>query len=669
MSIKNFTSFFLILTTVLLFLLFATVYQEQGIQQEIVEKEHHRFKSNLFATELFQSSEDLTRMAKNYVITGDLIYKDYFLKILAIRNGTLARPTDYSITYWYLEGIGELPAVVSGERIALVDLIRKEGLSDEELGLLYESQHNSDLLVTLELKAFAAMEGYYEDSHGEYSIRGEPDRELAKAIIWGDAYQNGKIKIMKPLKEFSTKVNARTQIEFDAAQDKLRYLILIKVVILALLMIGLMIVAYYTRRDLLNPLSDLTRQAKEIRSGNYAARCQIDGANEVKVLGEDFNRMTAAIERAITRHQQSEVLLQHSESRLKEAQRMAQVGNWEYDFANGAMYWSDEIFHICGIESTTISASYKKALSLIHPDDRKKVHRTYQSFVDTRTAFEISYRILLTNNQLKWVNVRGKTEYTNHNELLRLTGTLQDISERMRIERMKSEFIAMVSHELRTPLTAIRGSLGIIKSGITGKLPEEVRQLIEIASRSCDRLIIMVNDLLDIEKIEAGKMQFRFKPHLIQSVILETIKENQAYADQFDVTLKLMNELPNAAIFVDGDRIMQVFNNLLSNAAKFSTKGETVEVRMLQKEMWVCVMVSNKGNGISKNFKDKVFDKFSQSDSSDSRQKGGTGLGLAITKELVEAMNGTITFDSEPDGWTTFSVEFPICLNIDYKNR
>lgn len=240
------------------------------------------------------------------------------------------------------------------------------------------------------------------------------------------------------------------------------------------------------------------------------------------------------------------------------------------------------------------------------------------------------------------------------------TGIVRDITERIKIEQMKSEFIATVSHELRTPLTSIRGSLALLAGGVAGELPAQVKPLIDIAHKNSERLILLVNDILDMEKIEAGKMEFQPAPARLMSLLQQAIDGNRAYADPHQVSYELGSELPDLMVHVDSNRMMQVLANLLSNAAKFSPAGGKVAVAATTSGQRVRVTVTDHGSGIPEKFRARIFHKFSQADSSATRSKGGTGLGLAISKAIVEQMGGSIGFDSEPDVQTTFYIEFPI---------
>ena len=245
-------------------------------------------------------------------------------------------------------------------------------------------------------------------------------------------------------------------------------------------------------------------------------------------------------------------------------------------------------------------------------------------------------------------------------EIYAFLGIASDISDRVKIERMKSEFISTVSHELRTPLTSIRGSLGLIAGGVAGELPAQAKALVDIAHKNSERLILLVNDILDMEKIEAGKMEFRPKPTDLLLLLAQALDGNRAYAQQFGVTYELETSLNCATVNVDANRLLQVLANLLSNAAKFSPAGGRVVVAATSDGRHVRVAVSDCGSGIPEQFRSRIFQKFAQADSSDTRMKGGSGLGLSITKAIVEQMGGSIGFVSQPNILTTFFVDFPI---------
>ena len=224
---------------------------------------------------------------------------------------------------------------------------------------------------------------------------------------------------------------------------------------------------------------------------------------------------------------------------------------------------------------------------------------------------------------------------------------------------MKTEFVSTVSHELRTPLTSIRGSLGLIAGGVAGDLPETAKTLVGIAKNNCERLIRLINDILDSEKIESGKMRLDLEAIDIKQVVRQALTANEGFAEQHRVTMRLRAPDEPLRVCIDSDRMIQVLTNLLSNAIKFSPPDGAVEVNVLRVARGVRVEVSDHGPGVPDKFRDRIFQKFSQADSSDTRQKGGTGLGLNISRALIEKMGGHIGFSSEADVGATFFFELP----------
>lgn len=245
-------------------------------------------------------------------------------------------------------------------------------------------------------------------------------------------------------------------------------------------------------------------------------------------------------------------------------------------------------------------------------------------------------------------------------EISHFIAVKQDITERKRVEKIKNEFISIVSHELRTPLTSIRGSLGLMAGGVAGDLSPQAKRLTEIAMRNSERLIRLVNDILDVEKINAGKMVFAMYPHAAAVLIEQALEINRAYGEQYNVEFALENRLDgDARIFVDSDRMLQVLTNLLSNAAKFSPPKGRVVVSLGRHDGLVRISVADRGPGIPEEFQGKIFEAFVQADSSDSRGKGGTGLGLTISRTIVERLGGEIGFITSPGEGTTFYVDLP----------
>ena len=259
-----------------------------------------------------------------------------------------------------------------------------------------------------------------------------------------------------------------------------------------------------------------------------------------------------------------------------------------------------------------------------------------------------------------WISLNLTPVVSGEGHLERFISVQDDITDRKRIERMKDEFISTVSHELRTPLTAITGALGLLSAGVAGAMSDQAGRLLDIANKNSNRLTVLINDLLDMDKLVEGGMPIESEVHRLLPLVQLAIQHNQPYADQYGVTLVVVDPSDDATVDVDSLRLMQVMSNLLSNACKFAPSGTTVEVGTRVQGESVRIAVRDSGPGVPASFRGQIFEKFSQADSSDTRAIGGSGLGLAISKELVERMGGAIGYESVEGQGATFFVDLPI---------
>src|SRR5258706_1654150 len=302
----------------------------------------------------------------------------------------------------------------------------------------------------------------------------------------------------------------------------------------------------------------------------------------------------------------------------------------------------------------------QSARRLVKPKYHPDFERDWGQLMKTRTPLA---GVKVRNPRRDGIDVvceRTVTPLVNADaQLLAVVQQRRDIPTQLEAERMKKEFTSTLSHELRTPLTSIIGSLQLINAGVVGEVPKDVTELTEVAERNGQRLLDLINDILDIEKIESGKLTLNPEPIRLDELVREAMLLNKGFGDRFKVRFQPRGELSAEQVTGDHKRLLQVMTNLLSNAAKFSPEGEVVEISTEPAAGGLRVAVHDRGPGIPEAFPARMFGRFSQADSTTSRQKGGTGLGLAICKRLVEMMHGHIGFQDRDGGGTTFWFDLP----------
>jgi len=368
-----------------------------------------------------------------------------------------------------------------------------------------------------------------------------------------------------------------------------------------------------------------------------------------------------ALANEMTRHiRQSKHDLRLSEERLSLALKGSNDGLWDLDLEAGSMFASPRAWEMLGYRPNELTCDLKLWERLTVAEDlAQQKARLAQTMLSNVDHFTTELRLQHKHGHVVPVLLRGHIQRDPQGMAQRISGTLMDLTERKRIEQMKNDFVSTVSHELRTPLTSISGALGLIVGGALGSAPPTMQQMLEIAYRNSLRLGHLINDLLDMEKIAAGKMSFELREHSLGDLLEESLASNQALCEQHGVRCTLEHPT-DVLVWVDGLRLQQVLGNFLSNAVKFTPEGGEIRLHSSLRGTKVRISVTDQGPGIPEAFRSRVFEKFAQADASDSRQKSGTGLGLAITKELIERMGGTVGFDCVPGQGTTFWCELPI---------
>ena len=320
-------------------------------------------------------------------------------------------------------------------------------------------------------------------------------------------------------------------------------------------------------------------------------------------------------------------------------------------------YASEGLRDVYGLQPEEVREDASSVFARIHPDDLLAVTASIQTSAEHLSVWHREYRFLHPIKGLIWLEGRAMPQPRADDSIL-WHGFITDITQRKHLEQMKNEFVSTVSHELRTPLTSIAGSLGLINGEALGPVPNAMREMLLIAQSNSQRLRQLIDDLLDMDKLLAGKMSFIPQQLDIDSFLAECVTSHQGFARQHDVQLSYTGG-PVAQVTADPMRLQQVLSNLLSNALKFSPAGSQVLLSAQELGGQIRILVVDQGPGVPAEFVDRLFEKFSQADASDRRQKGGTGLGLAISKELMERMGGCIGFYPRPGGGSVFWVELP----------
>ncbi len=424
-------------------------------------------------------------------------------------------------------------------------------------------------------------------------------------------------------------------------------------------LLSLLFIVWFISRKILTPVVNLATAASRLQAGDLTVRLDAASARD------EFHTLYAAINAFAENQQQATAQLENKVA--AQTKRLSAVID---NIVDGIITISErgtiESFNPAAIRIFGYSNAEvaDQNVKMLMPEPYHSEHDGYlEHHITTgeKKVIGIGREVIGRRKDGSTFPMELAVSEVVIDNIRHFVGITRDITERKRIEQTHKEFISTVSHELRTPLTSIRGSLGLILGGVTGELPAKANTLLDIATNNCERLIHLINDILDIEKISAGKMQFNNKVMNLIPVVQQAIESNKGYGDQLRIHFELKTGSDDEVlVLIDEKRMAQVMSNLLSNAAKYSPTDDKVEISVNVVDDQVRISVHDHGKGIPEAFKPRIFSKFAQADSSDSRQKGGTGLGLNITKAIVEKQGGSISFDSVEGKGTTFYVDLPI---------
>ncbi len=377
-------------------------------------------------------------------------------------------------------------------------------------------------------------------------------------------------------------------------------------------------------------------------------------------LTEDYTELNQRLERQLIELEEVRRQVEASGRKLALFAERAPIAVLELDTEGRIKEVNREAENLFGYPAGELVEKGASIKILVRPNRHEEFDKGWRNLLEKRESIA---GLKISNPRRDGIEVVCEWTVT---PLVNPDGTIvsiiaqgRDITQQLEADRLKQEFTSTLSHELRTPLTSIIGSLQLVNAGVLGDLNPDQAELTEVAERNGQRLLDLINDILDIEKIESGKLTLFSEPMPMDELVSESVKLNQGFADRYEVKMTT-HGVRNVVVNADRKRLLQVMTNLISNAAKFSPAGGTVEIDMIEKDGVVKVCVGDRGAGIPENFRGRIFSRFAQADSADTRAKGGTGLGLAICKRLIEMMGGTIGFDPREGGGTTFWFELPI---------
>jgi PAS domain S-box-containing protein len=654
--------------------------KQGNAQKKLASSGALRYESYLLADQLRQSSDDLTRMVRTYVATGNKKFEQLFWDILDIRNGKKQKPLNYERVYWdFITVDNPVPPFKNDKKIALEELMKRAGFTEKEFELLAVSKLRSDELVNLEKTALDLMKNITSEKKEDVPFEKQLGREKAIQILFGKEYHLAKKSIMEPINEFYESIDKRTlQNVLKRESQVLFYELMIKIVFAMLMLSGISLLISIHQHDK-NMVENLTA-ALQLKTKEINERKQAEGA--LKKSEEDLRNNNKFIESVL---ENIPNMIFVKDAVQLNFLRFNKAGEELLGYSKEELIGKND-FNLFPKEQ----AEFFIKKDQIVLSDGKCVDIPEES-IQTRSKGK---RILHTK-KISILDEAGNPKY--------LLGISEDITERKQAEKAlkkaneeletkieertvdfkkakdeaefankaKSEFLSNMSHEIRTPMHQI---LSYSKFGEDKIDKVERKKLLHYFSKISSigkNLLSLLNGLLDLSKLESGKMDYDMQEKDLTLITENISNEFASLITEKGVVLEIEENDILTVVTCDEHKISQVFRNFLSNAIKFTPKGKLITLSIENSELSVgqlktdsdtipalCVRVKDDGFGIPVDELETVFEKFIQS-SKTKTGAGGTGLGLAICKEIIMAHKGKIWAENNPEGGATFSFMLP----------
>lgn len=652
-------------------------------RRTLVETQRTRFVSYQLADELRQSSDDLTRFARTYVVTGDPAFERYYRDVLAIRNGEKPRPEHYERVYWDLLVPTGRPPNPDGARVPLRELMKQAGVTDEELATLQSAEATSNSLVGIEETAMHAFKGEYRDATGAFTVRGAPDQALAIRLMHDAAYHREKAGVMGPIDEFLAMVEARTASEL---QEFNRTTVVVFGTIEGLLavFIGLVVASYpVMKRRVLVPVSELQQQTglvaadlerlasvtTQIANGDLDQSFTVSAAPMRSARGDEIGELARVHDSMIEQLQTAGSAIAAIMGELSQARHQLEGILNKTPIAVGisvdgsARYVNPRFHELFGMNIGDPATGF-----YANADDRAPIlaemrqHGMVSDYiVEAQAKDGRRLDVLCTYYPIEFDGGSGVLAWII--DITKMKNTEKALEQaKLAAEaatKAKSAFLATMSHEIRTPMNAVLGYTQLLKRDRS--LTPDQRHKIDAILASGEHLLTLINNVLEMSRIEAGRSVVAREPVDLYGLLdgVEQMFIPLTRQKGLQLVFKNHDDLPGV---VEGDpgKIRQVVINLLSNATKFTSRGgisvRTSSQRIPQGGHAITIAVEDTGSGIADQNVARIFGAFEQT--SGGAGAGGTGLGLTIGKELAHLMGGDLTVVSEVGVGSTFTFTF-----------
>jgi len=362
----------------------------------------------------------------------------------------------------------------------------------------------------------------------------------------------------------------------------------------------------------------------------------------------------------ISHLQHESATLSQTEQALYDMQRMVNAGTWELNLQNNQFKASNNLIAIFGLQINKSRIDFDLILQQIHEEDRQVVKLAIDQCVKNNEPFLVDVRIHGDSNVSRYAQIQGRAQFIPGSKIQKIAGVVQDVTSTREIMQMKDEFITSISEEIRSPLASIRGSIGLLTTEIAKYITEKEKFLLDSAYQISDRLLIFLNDILDIEKMATGQTEFRMEFLECEKLLNAAIDANSALAKEYKIKMNLEITSKNIVLIADRQRLIQLMSILISNAIKHSPVNSIVNIHIETIDDMLQLVVKDQGDGIPAELQNKIFDLYARTQYFRSNQPESTGLGLCIVKSIVDRHLGSVNIDSKQGDGTTVTVRLPI---------